>query len=130
MAEEYLIVKRGLYYRPDNCGYTGIRDHAGRYSLAEAQESVKPGNGVSMVRAADAPEFSAACFDDLARAHLASQRDAALKALKAAKGYMLNAKIDLETGTKKATTLTTLEGGLRMVEAAIAETAGADSSGV
>lgn len=34
-----------------------------------------------MVRLADAPEFSEACFDDLARAHLAKQRDLALAAL-------------------------------------------------
>lgn len=40
-------------------------------------------------------------------------------ALKACEGYLLNAKIDLETGTKKATTIATLEGGLRRVRAAL-----------
>lgn len=43
-----------------------------------------------------------------------------LEALKAAKGYMLNAKIDLQTGTKKETTLATIEGGIKNLEAAIA----------
>ena len=41
------------------------------------------------------------------------------KALDSACGYMLNAKIDLETGTKKRTTITTLEGGLKMVREAL-----------
>lgn len=71
---DWLIVKRGLYYKPDNCGYTGIRDHAGRYSREEAEASAR-NPAVSIVRLADAPEFSEACFDDLARAHLIEQRD-------------------------------------------------------
>lgn len=29
--DRYLLVKRGLYYRPDNRGYTGIKEYAGRY---------------------------------------------------------------------------------------------------
>lgn len=41
------------------------------------------------------------------------------KTLDSCCGYMLNAKIDLETGTKKRTTIQTLEGGLKMVRAAI-----------
>jgi len=41
-------------------------------------------------------------------------------ALGAAKGYMLNAKIDLQTGTPKRTTLATLEGGSKMVDEALA----------
>lgn len=36
-GRRYLILKRDLYYRPNACGYTGIKDHAGRYTLAEAQ---------------------------------------------------------------------------------------------
>jgi len=77
MTEElWLLVKRGLYYRPNDCGYTGIRDHAGRYTADEAR--ARAGSEIKMVRLADAPEFSEACFDDLARAHLLKQRDAAL----------------------------------------------------
>lgn len=74
MATEWLLMKRGLYYRPDDCGYTGIRDHAGRYSFEEAQD--RASNGVTIISLADAPEFSEACFDDLARKHLTEQRDA------------------------------------------------------
>jgi hypothetical protein len=42
-----------------------------------------------------------------------------IDALKAAKGYMLNAKIDLETNAPKRTAINTLNGGLDMVDAAI-----------
>lgn len=30
--KRYLLVSKGLYWRPDSRGYTGIRDEAGRYS--------------------------------------------------------------------------------------------------
>jgi hypothetical protein len=47
-----------------------------------------------------------------------------IEALKAATGYLLNAKIDLETGTTKATAIRTIEGGLTVVRAAIARAEG------
>lgn len=79
MAPQYLLVKRDLYYRPNGEGYTGIRDHAGRYSQAEAEAhcySAGPeGNSVAMIREDEAPEFTRACFDDLAREHLRKERD-------------------------------------------------------
>lgn len=84
MDDAWLIVKRDLYYMPGGMGYTGIRDHAGRYSYEEAKTHVRdPEDGVevTIIRLADAPEFSKACWDDLARAHLQKQRDAALEAL-------------------------------------------------
>lgn len=73
----YLLMKRGLYYRPDAMGYTGIKDHAGRYSKEDAEDHFDPASGVTMVSEAEAAEFSPNCFDDLARAHLLKQRDAA-----------------------------------------------------
>lgn len=77
MTEElWLLKKRGLYYCPNDCGYTGIRDHAGRYTGEEARARLSP--GIAMVRLDAAPEFSEACFDDLARDHLTKQRDSAL----------------------------------------------------
>lgn len=39
--------------------------------------------------------------------------------INAALGYMLNAKIDLETGAPKRTALMTLSGGIKRVRAAI-----------
>lgn len=44
-----------------------------------------------------------------------------LAALNAAAGYLLNAKIDLETGATKRTAIQTIEGGLKVVRAAIAK---------
>jgi len=72
---EWLIVKRDLYYRPNACGYTGIRDNAGRYSYAEAKSHVYPHDEeVTMVRLEDAPEITKACFSDLAIKHLQEKR--------------------------------------------------------
>lgn len=75
---EWVKIKRGLFYKPDNCGYTGIRDHAGRYSEDEAKAEARL-EGVTAMPLSEAPEFSAACFDDLARAHLQRQRDMLLE---------------------------------------------------
>jgi hypothetical protein len=71
----WLLMKRGLYYRPNDCGYTGIRDHAGRYSAEDAKARLH--DGVTMVREDVAAEFSPACFADLALAHVLKQRDEA-----------------------------------------------------
>ncbi|TJW49325.1 MAG: hypothetical protein E5X65_34345 [Mesorhizobium sp.] len=64
-------MKRDLYERPGHQGYTGIRDNAGRFTLAEAKDSVRDGQyGVTLIRLADAPEFTNASYDDVAREHL------------------------------------------------------------
>jgi len=68
-GRHFLLMKRGLYYRPENCGYTGIKDHAGRYFASDAT----PDSGVTAVHENEAPDFSPACFDDLARKHLQDQ---------------------------------------------------------
>lgn len=44
-----------------------------------------------------------------------------LATLRAACGYLLNAKIDLETGAPKKTALRTIEGGVALVQAALAQ---------
>lgn len=43
-----------------------------------------------------------------------------VKALSAARGYLLNAKIDLESGARKATAIRTIDGGLTVVGEALA----------
>lgn len=73
---EWLVFKRGLYWRPNDCGYTGIRDHAALYTKAEAEERTQD-DACAMVHLSVAPEFTSACYDDLARDHLTKQRDAA-----------------------------------------------------
>lgn len=58
----FLLVKRGLYYRPNNCGYTGIKSEAGRYLESEAS----PLSGVTAIHEDEAPAYSPACCDDVA----------------------------------------------------------------
>ena len=50
--------------------------------------------------------------------------DGALATLKALKGYLLNAKIDLETGAPKRTAIQTIEGGIRLADEAISRMEG------
>ena len=71
-AREYLLMKRGLYYRPDNMGYTGVREYAGRYLESDAC----PDDGVTAIHEDDAPEYSPACYDDLKIKRLQEQRGA------------------------------------------------------
>jgi hypothetical protein len=79
MSDLFLIEKRGLYYRPDARGYTGLKRNAGRYSFAEAAERVGP-NGpdgpqdeMCMWREDEAPEFSSACAWDLKMKEIAEK---------------------------------------------------------
>lgn len=69
----------------------------------------QPDNGVMGVTEA-APEEAAATRDRV---------EALEKALSAAAGYLLNAKIDLETGAPKRTAIQTIEGGLKIVTAVL-----------
>ena len=57
----------------------------------------------------------------LANARLIAQAPALLAALQAACGYLLNAHIDLSTGASKQTAMQTIEGGLKVVRAALAK---------
>lgn len=67
MSEQrYLILKRGLYYRPNSQGYTPVKEEAGRYSLEEVAERFPnldspQQDGMSFVAEADAPEYSPSC---------------------------------------------------------------------
>jgi hypothetical protein len=64
-------------------------------------------------------EDGRAATDITANARLIAAAPSLFEALKAAEGHLLNAKIDLETGTKKATTIATIEGGLRRIRTAL-----------
>lgn len=66
----FLIEKRGLYYRPDAKGYTGLKREAGLYSFDDAVERVGPNgpegpqDGMGIWRVSEAPQFSTNCpFD-------------------------------------------------------------------
>lgn len=51
--------------------------------------------------------------------HAAKTIRALEKALSASKGYLMNAKIDLETGATKRTAINTIEGGLKMIDTSL-----------
>lgn len=76
IERRYLLQKRGLYYRPDRCGYTGIKEHAGRYFEHEASLP-----DVVAIHEDEAAEFSPSCYDDLARQHLQEQNASLRKQL-------------------------------------------------
>jgi len=62
-AEVWLILKRGYYYRPDNCGYTAIKSEAGRYSLEETAVHFpnESDSGLSFIHEDKADDYSPAC---------------------------------------------------------------------
>lgn len=69
----WLVVKNNLYYRPDACGYTAIRDQAGHYLYEEAKKHANPDYGVTMIRLQDAPEVTSACYSDIAQKYYQEQ---------------------------------------------------------
>jgi len=77
----------------------------------------------------DKPPYNRVCFltsngPTEANARLIAAAPDLLAALKAASGYLLNAKIDLETGAPKKTAIRTIDGGLKFVRAAIVKAEG------
>lgn len=63
------------------------------------------------------------------RDRLSANLDVAREALEAAKGYLLNAKIDIQTGAKKQTAIDTLSGGLRAIDAALSRLSSKEGAG-
>lgn len=59
-AKQYLLVKRGLYYRPNNSGYTALKSDAGRYPLSRAC----PDAGITAVHEDLADEYAPATTPD------------------------------------------------------------------
>ncbi len=89
LVERYLIVKRGLYFRPNNCGYTGCKSKAGRYPASRASADC----GETAIHEDDAPEFSPACWPETKLA----ERDARIAALEA-ENFMLAAGVCINPG--------------------------------
>lgn len=71
MTDLFLIEKRGLYYRPDSAGYTGLKSEAGRYSFEDAAVHGGPNgpdgslDGISVWYESEAPEYSSGCAWDV-----------------------------------------------------------------
>lgn len=67
--------------------------------------------------ATEFPKVGPRLVQAAARAIMA-ERERMEASISAARGYLMNAKIDLETGAPKKTAIATIEGGLRRLEAA------------
>lgn len=63
-VEQYVIIKEGLYYKPNQMGYTGVLKYAGRYSEDEAKSHARI-PGIFYQHEDTAPRFSANCFSDI-----------------------------------------------------------------
>lgn len=57
---DHVLIKRGLYYRPDGAGYTALKCEAGLYPEGYADTL----EGVSAVPFADADEFAPAAWEE------------------------------------------------------------------
>ena len=63
----YVLVKRGLYYRPNAQGYTGILAQAGIYSDEESARRIDEEGGVTRVKFANAAEVASSTWMDIQR---------------------------------------------------------------
>lgn len=57
----YLLMKRGLYYAPNNMGYTGIKERAGRYPKTDASEA----HEITAIHEDEAPMFAPSTWDEI-----------------------------------------------------------------
>ena len=102
----YLIEKRGLYYKPEGKGYTGIRDEAGLYSLEEVAAHFpnmdSPNqDGMTFVAEKDAPEFSKSCAWDVKLEHRRKVAEARAERISSEKEALERAHEDLKAKTRK-----------------------------
>lgn len=74
----YVFIKRDLFERPEHLGYTGIKELAGAWPLSLVKSETSPVkdrydpkyHGSYALPVGMAPEFTEACFHDLAIDHL------------------------------------------------------------
>lgn len=91
----FLIIKRGLYYGPNNAGYTGIKDKAGRYTLNQValhfpnMDSPNQ-DGMTYVAEAEAPDYAPRCAWDQKIAHERDRAEAQLSQFKVALWQIAN----------------------------------------
>jgi hypothetical protein len=71
--EGWALVKRGLYWRPDGKGYTGLKCEAGFYTDEQAMGYSDHGDGTTKVRWDEAPELSPSCSTETALKHFTSR---------------------------------------------------------
>ena len=109
-------------WRASKCGYLMGSDGEGPFGKREVQVA-QVGNFFDKELLPFNEDRWQADLELIVRA--VNSHDDLVKALNAACGYMRNASIDLSTGCTKATAIRTIEGGLKLVEAAIAKATGA-----
>ena len=74
-GRDYVLIKRGLYWRPGAQGYTGLLSEAGRYSAADAAAYAAHDNDSTRAWPADeAREFAPACWQETMLAFRTRQR--------------------------------------------------------
>ncbi|GJE37812.1 hypothetical protein [Methylobacterium persicinum] len=77
-GRDYVLIKRGLYWRPGAQGYTGLLSEAGRYSAADAAAYAAHDNDSTRAWPADeAREFAPACWQETMLAFRTKERDEA-----------------------------------------------------
>lgn len=57
-ADDFLLIKKGYYYRPNNRGYTALKREAGRYTREQAEQKAGETESVCALLAS---ECSSAC---------------------------------------------------------------------
>jgi len=65
MSELYVLIKRGLYWRPDAAGYTGLLREAGLYTREDWESRGYPNSEVSVMLYDRADQFSPSCCRDV-----------------------------------------------------------------
>lgn len=80
-GEVYLLIKRGLYYRPNGQGYTGLKDDAGRYDFERAKQHHSPEDGVTYIHEDEARECSPKCAVEIVAEHMQGKLEALSKEL-------------------------------------------------
>jgi hypothetical protein len=66
MSAKFLIIKRGLYYRPQAKGYTNFKEEAGRFTLEEVavrfpNKDSDNQDGMYFMHEDDSPEYAPSC---------------------------------------------------------------------
>lgn len=65
MTEQFLLKKRGYFYRADAQGYTANVTEAGRYDQHDAEERSSFGDGVTMHAVSEFPELATNTVADI-----------------------------------------------------------------
>ncbi len=124
MAEPmYLLMKRGLYWRPNGAGYTGLKREAGRYTAEDSswvdnERVARHEPKTTRVLESKAERFAPACASDVRERELAACLDAAVALVRECIKAERARRAKLKTGSVAAGYC---DGRLERLEAALAE---------